>query len=98
MRVIFSISLAIGLSLFFASASFAQQGRPRQFQDVIHDCGYVDQNGGAVTYSFQFANIGDRPVRILSVQASCGCTTPDWTRDPVAPGKGGYIQASYDPK
>lgn len=98
MRVIFSISLAIGLSLFFASASFAQQVRPLQFQEVIHDFGYVDQNGGAVTYSFQFANIGDRPVRILSVQASCGCTTPDWTRDPVAPGKGGYIQASYDPK
>ncbi|MDV3309512.1 MAG: DUF1573 domain-containing protein [Cyclobacteriaceae bacterium] len=98
MRVIFSISQAIGLSLLFAAASFAQQARPLQFQEVIHDFGYVDQNGGPVTYSFQFANISERPVRILSVQASCGCTTPDWTRDPVSPGKGGFIQASYDPK
>lgn len=98
MRAIFSISQAIGLSLLFASAAHGQQVRPLQFQEATHDFGYVDQEGGPVTFAFQFANVGDRPIRILSVQASCGCTTPDWTRDPVPPGKGGFVQASYDPK
>lgn len=89
---------ALALLLFFASEALGQQVRPLQFQELIHDFGYVDQEGGPVSYSFQFANVGDRPIRILSVQASCGCTTPDWTREPVPPGKGGFIQASYDPK
>lgn len=69
-----------------------------QFQELIHDFGYVDQDGGPVVYSFQFANVSSRPLKILSVQASCGCTTPDWTRDPVEPGGSGFVQASYDPK
>jgi hypothetical protein len=98
MKHIFSLSQAIVLCLLFAAAASGQQVRPLQFQEMIHDFGYVDQNGGPVTYSFQFANVGDRPVKILSVQASCGCTTPDWTREPIPPGKGGFIQASYDPK
>jgi hypothetical protein len=98
MRVIFSITQAIGLYFLVISAAFGQQVQAIQFQELIHDFGYVDQDGGPVTYSFQFANIGDRPVKILSVQASCGCTTPDWTREPVPPGKSGFIQASFDPK
>lgn len=84
--------------LFFATEVIAQQLKPVQFQEEVHDFGYVDQEGGAVTYAFQFSNTSNRPIRILSVQASCGCTTPDWTRDPVAPGAGGFIQASFNPK
>jgi hypothetical protein len=76
----------------------AQQVKPLRFQEETHDFGYVDQEGGPVNYSFQFANISNRPVRILNVQASCGCTTPDWTKDAVAPGSTGFIQASFDPK
>ena len=37
-------------------------------------------------------------MRIISVQASCGCTTPGWTKEAVAPGKTGFIKASFDPK
>lgn len=84
--------------LFFATGAYGQQVKPMQFQELIHDFGYVDQDGGPVTYSFQFANVSNRPVKILSVQASCGCTTPDWTKDPVEPGGSGFVQASYDPK
>lgn len=86
------------VGLFFATNVFGQQVKPLQFQELIHDFGYVDQDGGAVTYSFQFANVTNRPVKILSVQASCGCTTPDWTKDPIEPGSSGFVQASYDPK
>lgn len=84
--------------LLFSGLVQAQQLKPLKFQEEVHDFGYVDQEGGPVTYSFQFANVSNRPVKILSVQASCGCTTPDWTKDPVAPGTSGFIQASFNPK
>jgi hypothetical protein len=76
----------------------AQQVKPLRSQEEIHDFGYVDQEAGPVNYSFQFANVSNRPVKILNVQASCGCTTPDWTKDAVAPGSTGFIQASFNPK
>jgi hypothetical protein len=85
-------------ALFFSIAVEAQQVKPLRFQEDIHDFGYVDQAGGPVSYSFQFVNVSNRPVKILSVQASCGCTTPDWSKDPVGPGGTGFIQANFDPK
>ncbi|MFO7256167.1 MAG: DUF1573 domain-containing protein [Bacteroidota bacterium] len=94
----FTYRNALALLLLFASAASGQHIQSIRFQELVHDFGYIDQHGGPVSYSFQFVNTGDKPVRIISVQASCGCTTPDWTRDPVPPGKGGFIQASYDPK
>ena len=48
-------------------------------------------------HEFSFVNNGTRPIKILTVQASCGCTTPAWSKDPVAPGKSGFIQASFNP-
>jgi Protein of unknown function (DUF1573) len=86
------------LLLFFATAGYGQQLEPLRFLEEIHDFGYVDQDAGPATYSFQFFNTSSRPIKILSVQASCGCTTPDWTRDPVASGASGFIEASFNPK
>ena len=48
------------------------------------------------TYEFKFKNTGNQPVVIANVQASCGCTTPDWTKTPVLPGKTGIIKAMYN--
>ncbi|HEY4655765.1 MAG TPA: DUF1573 domain-containing protein, partial [Cyclobacteriaceae bacterium] len=79
----------VWLFLLFATGVHGQQSRPLKFQEEIHDFGYVNQVGGAVTYSFQFANTSNRPIKILSVQASCGCTTPDWTKEPVEAGGSG---------
>ncbi len=87
------------LAAFFISVAVqAQQLKPLRFQEEIHDFGYVDQEGGPVIYSFQFMNVSNRPVKILSVQASCGCTTPDWSKEPIGPGANGFIQASFNPQ
>lgn len=51
-----------------------------------------------MSYDFEFTNTGNQPVTIGRVTASCGCTTPDWTKTPVLPGKKGYIKVTYDPK
>jgi hypothetical protein len=83
------------LIIFIASA---QQAKQLQFKEEIHDFGTVAEEKGPVTHEFVFTNNSSRPVKILTVQASCGCTTPGWSKEPVAPGKSGFIQASYNPK
>jgi hypothetical protein len=64
------------------------------FKSEVHDFGTV-QEGGAADYEFRFTNTGKEPIIIQRVQASCGCTTPDWTKDPILPGKSGFVKASY---
>ncbi len=49
-----------------------------------------------VTVEFVFTNISDQPVIIQSAQPSCGCTTPEWTKEPVLPGKKGKVKATYN--
>ncbi|GAA4320550.1 hypothetical protein GCM10023143_34820 [Compostibacter hankyongensis] len=49
-----------------------------------------------VTVEFTFTNTGKEPLIIQNAQPSCGCTTPDWTKEPVMPGKKGSIKATYN--
>lgn len=92
-RTVFGLFL---LSLFVAAD--AQQAKQLTFREETHDFGIVAENKGPVTHEFVFTNNSPRPVRILKVQASCGCTTPGWSKEAVPPGKDGFIQASYDPR
>src|SRR5688572_19522717 len=64
------------------------------FKSDIHDFGNLEE-GPAAEHVFTFTNTGKEPLLIQRVQPSCGCTTPDWTKDAVAPGKTGMIKASY---
>jgi hypothetical protein len=82
----------------FVATLLAQQAKTLQFREESFDFGTVSENKGPVTHEFLFTNNSSRPVKIINVQASCGCTTPGWSKDPVAPGKTGYIQASFEPK
>ena len=68
-----------------------------QFQTNTYDFGEISEEGGPARYSFEFLNTGEVPVRILDVKASCGCTTPDWSKEEVKPGQKGYIVAEYNP-
>lgn len=68
-----------------------------EFAQKSHDFGQVPEQDGPVTHTFEFTNSGELPVRILGVKASCGCTTPDWTKEEIEPGQTGYVVAEYDP-
>jgi hypothetical protein len=92
-RIIFGV-----LFLSFFAVSNAQEAKQLTFREETHDFGIVDENKGPVTHEFVFINNSPRPVKILKVQASCGCTTPGWSKEIIPPGKEGFIQASYDPK
>ncbi len=71
--------------------------QPRlEFEKVVHDFGQIKEADGAVEYAFVFENKGDQPLLISGVRASCGCTTPFWTNEPVMPGEVGKITARYN--
>lgn len=84
--------------VLFVVQSIAQVAKPLQFKEEIFDFGEVMEIAGPVTHQFEFTNLANRPVKILNVKPSCGCTTPDWTKEIIAPGKTGFIQARFDPK
>jgi hypothetical protein len=65
------------------------------FTTESHDFGTIAE-GPAGDYEFAFKNTGKEPLTIESVHASCGCTTPSYSKEPIAPGKTGKIKASYN--
>jgi hypothetical protein len=89
----------IAVACWMISCSLmAQVAKPIQFRDEIFDFGQVVEANGPVTHQFEFTNISSKPITILVVKPSCGCTTPDWTKGVIQPGKTGFIQARFDPK
>jgi len=59
------------------------------------DFGKIPQ-GKPVTHVFQFTNTGDKPFALDNVQASCGCTTPEWNKETIAPGATASIKVGYN--
>lgn len=49
-----------------------------------------------VTHEFKFTNTGDAPLVISSVQASCGCTVAEYSKEAIAPGAQGFVKATYN--
>ena len=67
------------------------------FESTEWDFGEIDQ-GDAVDYAFKFVNSGTDPLIITNAKGSCGCTVPEWPREPVAPGGTGVINVKYNSK
>lgn len=65
------------------------------FENTIHDFGNINE-GTMASYEFIFTNTGKVPLIISNVQPSCGCTTPEWSKEPVASGAKGKIKAIYN--
>ncbi|MCS6934611.1 MAG: DUF1573 domain-containing protein [Chitinophagales bacterium] len=65
------------------------------FKEEVYNFGEVPE-GPAVTHEFKFTNTGREPLVLSNVKASCGCTTPHWTKEPVLPGKEGVITVTYN--
>jgi hypothetical protein len=68
------------------------------FEKTSHNFGSIKEENGPVSYVFKFRNNGSTSVKLVDVKASCGCTTPEWSKDDVLPSAEGYITATYDPK
>lgn len=85
---------------FFAIGLHAQENPVSKtdsivFDKMVHDYGTIEQ-GGDGNCEFTFTNTGDEPLVLTGVRASCGCTLPEWPKEPIAPGKTGVIKVKYD--
>jgi hypothetical protein len=76
----------------------AQQFADVQFERMDYNFGKIKEEAGPADYNFKFTNTGKIPLIIQDVQASCGCTTPEWSKEPILPGKTGFIKVSYNPE
>ena len=65
------------------------------FEQVYYDFGNIKQ-GEKVSFSFQFENTGESPLVIEDAYASCGCTVPEYNKEPILPGEKGYIEVIFD--
>ncbi|GAB3827155.1 DUF1573 domain-containing protein [Hymenobacter jeollabukensis] len=65
------------------------------FAESEFDFGSIQQ-GEVVKHTFEFTNTGKTPLLIDNAQASCGCTVPQWPKEPVAPGAKGKIDVQFD--
>ena len=93
-RLFFIISLMVlGITL---NAQLAVT--KMQVSSTEHDFGTFKEEAGRQTFDFIVTNTGKEPLVIQNVQASCGCTTPEWTKQPIPAGAKGKVTAIYDPK
>lgn len=85
----------IGTLLAQTPATNDENAPEIKFEKETHDFGTIPQ-GIPVTYEFKFKNNGKTPLILTNASASCGCTTPDWTKEPIKPGKTGFVKATYN--
>lgn len=95
MKKIGFILMALVLSTGFIMAQDGGKAPKAVFAKDIHDFGKVEESANSVTCEFTFKNEGTAPLIIQRVQTTCGCTTPDYTKEPVLPGKTGTIKVTY---
>ena len=99
--IILSIALITTLLSCSQSQSNSKDGKDKKkaaeisFKEAEHDFGTIEQKSEA-TYAFVFKNTGKGDLLIGNVQTSCGCTIPDWTREPVEKKKSGVVKVHYN--
>lgn len=83
----------------FVNIIFAQNNNlpSVKFEKIIHEFGTIKEDGGVAEYNFEYTNVAKTPIKLASVQASCGCTTPRWSKEALAVGQKGIVTAAYDP-
>lgn len=91
-KILFFILLIAGIQ--YASA---QKGAADiKFDKTTYDFGKFSENSPTVTATFKFTNIGNAPLVIHQAVASCGCAVPDYTKEPIMPGKTGQLTVVYN--
>jgi len=96
--ILFMLALGVGIaSAQQLTASIVSNLNSASFKwkEITHDFGQIEK-GIPVTHEFKFTNDGTSALVISDVKPSCGCTTPDWTREPINPGESGSIKATYN--
>lgn len=95
--------LSLAMVAFAAFAGYAQEGKavtggPEITVDKdVHDYGTI-KKGANGTCEFNITNTGSEPLIISRAKGSCGCTVPDWPKEPILPGESAVMTVRYDTK
>ena len=84
-------------AILMASVALWAQQPVITFEKTSHNFGDINEADGKVTTVFKFKNEGAEPLILSKVKASCGCTTPNWTKHPIEPGAEGEVTVTYNP-
>ena len=71
-----------------------QNGPEITFKETNHDFGNIQYKGNA-SYEFVFVNTGNEPLILTQPKSSCGCTVPEWPKQPILPGESNCIKVTY---
>ncbi|NBU91607.1 MAG: DUF1573 domain-containing protein [Flavobacteriia bacterium] len=94
----FFLSLSLLLAATAVNAQTPVEKGPKiTFSKEVHDYGNIKYDGDP-NCSFEFTNTGDEPLIISNAKGSCGCTVPEWPKEPIAPGAKATIKVKYDTK
>jgi len=66
-----------------------------KFERLEYDFGQI-REGDKVAYTYKFQNTGQAPLIIQGVQPTCGCTAPDWSKEPIPAGSSGFVKVEFD--
>jgi hypothetical protein len=103
MRKLVLATFTLAFALFSINAQENQQPQPVQkngkavFKVDNHDFGTIKEEGGLATYTFDFTNKGTDPLILKNVSTTCGCTIPEWSKEPILPNKKGTVKVSFNP-
>lgn len=78
-----------------ANTTTAKAPEVLQLKETSYNFGKIQQ-GRPVTHNFEIVNIGKEPLMLDNVQASCGCTTPEWSKEAIQPGASTTIKVGYN--
>jgi hypothetical protein len=87
--------IAFIVAFFAVTGLFAQNPADIVFKTTSHSFGKIKQNV-PVTYVFSFTNNSSKPAVIEFANAECGCTTPEYSKDPILKGKTSTIKVTYN--
>lgn len=89
--ILMTLMLVCGITM-----ASAQKPAEIVFDKTVHDFGTFSEKNPVVTCTFNFVNKGEKPLVINQAMASCGCTVPEYTKEPVQPGQKGEIKVTYN--
>ena len=97
MKKLFSLLLIAGaLTAAAQPASTDANWTPTvKFKETTHDFGTIPE-GPKARHEFTFTNTGKEPIMIQNAAAGCGCTTPEWSKEPILPGKSSKVTVEYN--
>ncbi len=87
----------LATSTFALAQDKAASGAAFKFETETLDYGTIENDSDG-NREFKFTNVGTEPLIISNAKGSCGCTTPEWPKEPIGPGETAVIKVHYDTK